>query len=36
LPASDVTRLKTAVRYGSEKAKKFFMRALAEIHSVAA
>jgi hypothetical protein len=37
LPASDVTRLKTAVRsYGSEKAKKFFMRALAEINSVAA
>ena len=31
LPASDVTRLKTAVRsYGSEKAKKFFAHALAE------
>jgi len=37
LPASAVTRLKTAVRsYGSEKAKKFFMRALTETHSVAA
>ncbi len=31
LPASDTASLKTAVRsYGSEKAKKFFVRALAE------
>ena len=31
LPASDAARLKTAVRnYGSEKAKKFFARAMAE------
>jgi hypothetical protein len=31
LPASDAARLKAAVRsYGSEKAKKFFVRALAE------
>ncbi len=37
LPASDVARLKTAVRsYGSEKVKTFFMRALTETHSVAA
>jgi hypothetical protein len=37
LPASDAARLKTAVRnYGSERAKKFFASAFAEVHSVAA